>query len=452
MSAIAEVLLATGFSVSGSDLSTSPTTARLQSLGAKIFKGHQASNIHGSTCVVISSAVSRENPECVEAEKLNLPVIPRAEMLAELMRLRQGIAIAGSHGKTTTTSMAGQFLRSIDPTVVVGGRLQHWNASSIVGKGEAFIIEADESDRSFLKFSPVFSVVTNIDREHLDTYRDLGDIKKTFLEFLNRTAFFGMNWISADCEHLMSIRSQISKPTKTYGLAENADLHIEKIKFENRKSFFHLTYLGKDLGEFELPVVGLHNIQNATAAIGLGLSLNIDLALLKEEAKKFVPADRRLQIHFENKDLAIVEDYGHHPTEIVATLKALQLLYPKHFKTVLFQPHRFTRTQALWKEFSESFIEGCDELLLLPIYSAHEKPIEGITSQKLAENLKNISVRVLDSTPAVKTLIAEIESKSQPKVFLILGAGPLTQVAIELASHFSQSLSKIDAPRVARQT
>jgi UDP-N-acetylmuramate--alanine ligase len=365
MSGIAEVLLAHGFAVSGSDTAITPTTARLEKLGAKIFKGHQAENVAGATCVVISSAIAKENPELLEARNLGLPLIARAEMLAELMRLKMGIAIAGSHGKTTTTSMVGQFIRSLDPTVVVGGRLQHWNASSVVGRGSAFVIEADESDRSFLKFSPVYSVVTNVDREHMDTYHDIEDLKHTFVDFLNRTAFFGMNWVSADCSVLQSLRPQIVKPTKTYGFHESADLRVASYRFTDRRSFFELQFNGRSLGEFQIPVMGMHNIQNASAAIGIGLSLNVPVDELKERARSFVPADRRLQVHFENSQIAIVEDYGHHPTEIRAALEALKLMYPDRRRSVIFQPHRYTRTKLLWSDFAGSFLDLCDEVHLL---------------------------------------------------------------------------------------
>jgi len=435
MSGIAEVLLASGFEVSGSDLNLSATTSRLKELGAQIFKGHDEQNLGAATVVVISSAVKKDNPEWLEAIKQGVPVIARAEMLAELMRLKRGVAVAGSHGKTTTTSILGQILRPLDPTVVVGGRLQHWGASSIVGSGELFVIEADESDRSFLKFSPVYTIVTNIDLEHLETYKNLEDIEETFVQFLNRTAFFGMNWIGADCISLKRIRSRLKKPTKTFGFEDDADLKIENLKFKGRKSFFELNFEGKHLGYFETPLLGRHNILNATSAIGMALTLGLSADEIRETCRDLKGADRRLQVHSENADLAIVEDYGHHPTEIKATLEALALMYPEREKVVCFQPHRYTRTKALWNDFAESFKEGCDHLYLFPIYSAHEPIIKGITSEMLATTFGQFSIEVFSHVPCSEDLYEKIQSRSaKPRVVLILGAGPLTQLAKDLVS------------------
>jgi UDP-N-acetylmuramate--alanine ligase len=442
MSGIAEVLLSLGFQVSGSDVQESATTKKLEKLGARLFKGHAGNQVVDATCVVVSSAVSPLNPEWIEAKKRDIPVIPRAEMLAELMRVKLGVAIAGSHGKTTTTSMVGQILRPLDPTVVVGGRLQHWNASSIVGKGDVFVIEADESDRSFLKFSPVYSLVTNIDREHLDTYRDLKDIENTFADFLNRTAFFGMNWISADCPSLAAIRREVTKPTKTFGLAPDAHLRIMDIVTREKRSVFKLKFEGKSVGSFELPVPGLHNVKNAAGAIGVALSLGMSAKEISEGLLNFIPADRRLQIHHEDRDLALVEDYGHHPTEIEATLDALHQMFPDREIVVFFQPHRFTRTKALWREFPMSFEGRCQHVFLFPIYSAHEDPIPGVTSEAMASEFKSTAVealpRVLSSEEVWKKLEA-LPKSSSGRVVLILGAGPLTSLALELRQIMSQN-------------
>ena len=437
MSGIAEVLLASDFRVTGSDLQMTAVTQRLIGLGAQIFFGHAATNVSDPAVVVISSAVRSENPEVQEAKRRQIPVIPRAEMLAELMRLKKGIAVAGSHGKTTTTSLLGQLIRSLDPTIVVGGRLQHWDASSVVGKGSAFVVEADESDRSFLKFSPVYSVVTNIDLEHLDNYRDLEDIKNTFLEFLNRTAFFGENWISFDCPNLRTIRSKITKPTKTFGFGEGADLRIIHSHFEKRQSFFSCVYEERTLGPFELSVVGNHNLMNAAAAIGLALRLGVGEATIAKRLKTFIPADRRLQIHGEGKssegEWAVVEDYAHHPTELTAALSGVKLLFPDHRVVAIFQPHRYSRTHALWTEFTECFSGRVDELYLLPVYAAHEKVIAGVTSENLLKEIKGVSKKVLlEKVPEFEALSL---SRSQPTVFGVLGAGPLTKFAQSLAEY-----------------
>jgi len=452
MSGIAEVLLSLGFHVSGSDVQESATTKKLEKLGARVFKGHHPSQVSGSTCVVVSSAVSPLNPEWIEAKHKGIPVIPRAEMLAELMRVKLGVAIAGSHGKTTTTSMVGQILRPLDPTVVVGGRLQHWNASSIVGKGDVFVIEADESDRSFLKFSPVYSVVTNVDREHLDTYRDLKDIESTFVDFLNRTAFFGMNWISADCPSLAAIRREVTKPTKTFGLAPDADLRITDIVSREKRSLFKLVFEGRELGAFELPVPGLHNVKNAAGAVGVALSLGMSAKEIAEGLVSFIPADRRLQIHHEDRDTALVEDYGHHPTEIEATLDALHQMFPDREIVVFFQPHRYTRTKALWREFPLSFEGRCQKVFLFPIYGAHEEPIPGISSEALAAEFKGTSVEVLPVGQTSLDLWKKVQKTPQSRagrVILILGAGPLTTLALELRQHLAQSSSSISSVSAA---
>lgn len=437
MSGIAEVLLAQGFTVTGSDIHRSDTVMRLEKLGAQISIGHRAENLQDPTCVVVSSAIASSNPECVEARQRGIPVIPRAEMLAELMRLKLGVAVAGSHGKTTTTSMVGQVLRPLDPTVVVGGRLQHWNASTLVGRGSPFVIEADESDRSFLKFSPVYSIVTNVDREHLDTYKDLSDIEETFVDFLNRTAFFGMNWICGDCPSLRRIRDRIAKPTKTYGQSQDCDLRIMRVELLARSSAFDLSYHGELLGRFEIPVPGLHNVLNACGAIGVALSLGLSLSQIQEGLKDFVPADRRLQIHFENELMAVVEDYGHHPTEISATLSALRLMYPQREIWVLFQPHRYSRTQALFFDFAPSLEANADRVFLLPIYAAHEAPLAGVSVEALAKTFHKTPIETLSEVPKAQDVLDWLaKAEAKQRVVLVLGAGPLTQLANQLAREF----------------
>lgn len=445
MSGIAEVLLASGFEVSGSDLSSSSTIERLRHLGAVIYQGHAAEHLREVSCVVVSSAVSATNPEWQEARHQGIPVIQRAEMLAELMRLKRGIAVAGSHGKTTTTSMLGQILKALKPTVVVGGRLQHWNASSIVGRGSIFVIEADESDRSFLKFSPIFSLVTNVDSEHLDTYRNLDDIKKTFLEFLNRTAFFGVNWVNADCPNLESIRNEIVKPTLSFGFHENADLKIISCEYSTDKSYFGLAFKGEDLGRFELPVLGRHNVLNAAGAIGVALSLGISVRSIRQAIKNFVPADRRMQKHGESHQWAVIEDYAHHPAEIEAALESVQIAYPDREIFIFFQPHRFSRTEFLWNDFVRVLNQDSHRLWLMPIYAAHESAREGVSSYDLAKNLKDTKVVVLESLPDPRRFATEISQlTSRPLVVLVLGAAPLSSFAKLLSNELGalNSVSK----------
>lgn len=447
MSGIAEVLLASGFEVTGSDLSNSPTTQRLQQMGAKIYQTHHEDNLLEAHCVVVSSAVSPNNPEWKKAKSLGVPVIPRAEMLAELMRLKKGIAVAGSHGKTSTTSMIGQVLQALRPTVVVGGRLQHWNASSILGKGSTFVVEADESDRSFLHYSPVYSVVTNVDLEHLDNYKNIEDIQETFLKFLNRTAFFGQNWISADCPNLAAIRTRIIKPTKTYGFSDHADLRIVRSRFEKGMSHFELKYENESLGEFQLPVAGKHNIMNATAAIGIGLSLGMGPSMMKKKLKAFIAADRRLQIHFSNEKQVVIEDYAHHPTEIRAAFQAIDEMYPSFKKVVIFQPHRYSRTKALWNDFIDALRPQADQLLLLPVYAAHEEKIEGVSSEDLARSIGEKAM-FIETIPLEDKAFMDMLGCDglEPSVYTFLGAAPLTSQALRLSKLISSaSVRKIDA-------
>lgn len=434
MSGIAEVLLASGFEVSGSDLSDSPTTRRLQQLGATLYQSHQEQNLNDAHCVVVSSAVSPSNPEWKRAKAQGIPVIPRAEMLAELMRLKKGVAVAGSHGKTSTTSMIGQVLQALRPSVIVGGRLQNWNASSILGKGSTFVVEADESDRSFLRYSPVYSVVTNVDLEHLDNYKNLEDIQETFLKFLNRTAFFGQNWISADCPNLQTIRHRIIKPTKTYGFSENADLKIISSQFKNGMSLFQLRYEDQDLGEFQLPAAGRHNVMNASAAIGVGLSLGLGVQMMKKRLKSFVAADRRLQVHYSDQKHVVIEDYAHHPTEVRAAFQAIQEMHPSYKKVVVFQPHRYSRTKALWNDFVNVLKGQVDRLVLLPIYAAHEEKMPGVSSVDLAKAIGEhalFSEKIPENDADFLSLLSFEET--QPCVFVFLGAAPLTNQAERLS-------------------
>lgn len=436
MSGIAEVLLASGFSVTGSDLHRSAIIEKLESLGAEIFIGHQAEHVSSPAVVVTSTAVPLNNPEVMRAHEEQIPVIPRAEMLAELMRLKRGVAVAGSHGKTTTTSLLGQLLRSLDPTVVVGGRVQNWNASSLVGRGNLFVIEADESDKSFLKFSPVYSIVTNVDREHLDNYADDSEIDRVFLEFLNRTAFFGKNWICGDCPRLTKIRSRVRKPVSTYGMGEGNDLRVVDLRFEKSHSFFSLESNQGRWGEFELPVVGEHNVLNAAGALALALELKVGETSLKRRIKEFVPADRRMQIHFQSESFAVCEDYAHHPTEIKAALRSADLMFPGFRKLLVFQPHRYSRTESLWSEFIET-LRGQDELHLLPIYAAHEKERAGVSSEAMAEAIEG-PVH-LHEQPEAESIFSKLDL-SQPSVVLVLGASPLTQLATDFARLYSSRL------------
>jgi UDP-N-acetylmuramate--alanine ligase len=410
MSGIAEVLLNLGYEISGSDLKRSAVTDRLKSLGTTIFEGHREENIAGAGVVVTSSAISAGNPEVEEARRLHIPVIPRAEMLAELMRLKYGIAIAGMHGKTTSTSMVAAVLAAggLDPTVVVGGRVDAMGSNARLGRSQYLVAEADESDRSFLKLSPILAVVTNIDREHMDCYRSMRDVKDTFVEFMDRVPFYGTVIACNDDPILRRVLPRVTRRVLTYGTRKGSDFLIfvskrnpgERVRPEALPaegglraeervpvppSCFQVSYGGQVLGEFELHVHGLHNVRNATAAIAVGIGLEIPVARIREALETFRGVDRRFQLRGRAAGVAVIDDYGHHPTEILATLAAArQCGYRKIH--VIFQPHRYTRTRDLMDEFTTAFSEA-DSLCVLDIYPANEQPIAGITGETLAQRI-----------------------------------------------------------------
>src|SRR5437016_5966208 len=393
MSGIAEVLLNLGYKVSGSDLKSSAVTQRLAGLGAAVFDRHAAENINGAEVVVTSSAIPEENLEVAEARKLHIPVIPRAEMLAELMRLKYGIAVAGMHGKTTTTSMVAAVLASggLDPTVVVGGRVDAMGSNARLGKSQYLVAEADESDRSFLKLSPILSVVTNIDREHMDCYRNMRDVRQTFLEFMDRVPFYGMIVACNDDPILRKLLPQVQRRVVTYGTRRGSDFlirpgAIEQQPGEHRPlSHFKVSYRAKPLADFVLHVPGTHNILNATAAIATGIGLDIPVETIRVALENFRGVDRRFQLKGKIADISVIDDYGHHPTEIRATLAAArQCGFGKVH--VLFQPHRYTRTKDLADEFATAF-QHADSLVVLDIYAASEQPIEEITGEMLAKRI-----------------------------------------------------------------
>ncbi len=362
MSGIAEVLLNLGYRVSGSDLKASPITQRLAAMGAITFEGHRAENLAGAEVVVTSSAISHYNPEVAAAHLNHIPVIPRAEMLAELMRLKYGIAVSGMHGKTTTTSMLAAVLAAggLDPTVVIGGRVDAMGSNARVGKSEYFVAEADESDRSFLKLWPILAVVTNIDREHMDCYRDMADVERTFVEFLDHVPFYGMVVACNDNDDLRRLLPAVRRRIVTYGTREGSDFLITEMRSGSTPqgqlaaSAFRVRYHGKDLGEFHLHVPGEHNVRNATAAIAVGFGLDIPMEKIREGLEKFSGVDRRFQLKGRANGVAVIDDYGHHPTEIRATLAAARQCGFSRIH-VIFQPHRYTRTQLLLDDFAKSF-------------------------------------------------------------------------------------------------
>jgi UDP-N-acetylmuramate--alanine ligase len=435
MSGIAEVLLNLGYKVSGSDLKSSSVTQRLAGLGAFVFEGHRAENIAGAEVVVTSSAISAENPEVSEAHTLHIPVIQRAEMLAELMRLKYGIAIAGMHGKTTTTSMVAAVLAAggLDPTVVVGGRVDAMGSNARLGKSQYLVAEADESDRSFLKLSPILSVVTNIDREHMDCYRNMRDVKKTFLDFMDRVPFYGMIVACNDDQLLRRLLPEVQRRTVTYGTKRGSDFLIringakpEAAKDSGPLSRFRVTYRKNDLGEFTLHVPGVHNVLNATAAIAVGVGLDIDLEAIRTALDQFRGVDRRFQLRGRAAGISVIDDYGHHPTEIKATLAAARQCGFRRIH-VIFQPHRYTRTRDLMEEFTSAF-DDADSVFVLDIYAANEQPIEGITGEFLARRIREKTLKngryVNSPAEAVDAATAVAEDGD---MILTLGAGSVSQ-------------------------
>ena len=433
MSGIAEVLLTLGYSVSGSDTKLSTITERLQDLGATIFEGHKAENVEGAHVVVISSAVKPDNPEVTEAHKRKIPVIPRAEMLAELMRLKYGVAVAGAHGKTTTTSMVASILAAahLDPTFVVGGRVNQAGTTARVGNGEYFVVEADESDRSFLMFDPVVAVVTTIDREHLDQYSSLEDIQAAFLQFVNRVPFYGAAILCLDEPNVQAIIPNVKRPIITYGTSSQADLVISDIRLQGLSSEFRLTYKGDDLGLFHLPhPPGIHNVRNAAAAAAVALYLNVASDLIREGLAKFAGVGRRFDIKGTINNITVVDDYGHHPAEIRATLEAARGCKFNRL-LVLFQPHRYTRTQHLWDEFSRSFNQA-DLLVLIDIYAASEAPIAGINSEALANSIREAGHKNVYYYRSMQAAIEFILREARPgDAILTIGAGNISRASGE---------------------
>jgi UDP-N-acetylmuramate--alanine ligase len=438
MSGIAEIVLNLGYRVSGSDLRASAVTERLAHFGANIFEGHRAENVRGAEVVVTSSAIDKRNPEVAEAHALKIPVIQRAEMLAELMRLKYGIAIAGMHGKTTVTSMVAAVLAAgnLDPTVVVGGRVDALGSNARLGKSQYLVAEADESDRSFLKLSPILSVVTNIDREHLDTYRDMHDVEETFVDFMDRVPFYGMIVACADDGPLRALLPRLKRRYVTYGTIAGSDFRITasatELQPDSPKSLtrFGVEFNGKSLGEFQLHVPGAHNILNATAAIAVGVGLEIPVYSIQYALETFRGVDRRFQLRGEVDGIRVVDDYGHHPTEIRATLQAARQVTDGKIH-VIFQPHRYTRTQALLDEFATAFGDA-DDVLVLDIYPASEAPIHGITGELVAQKVAahgGPAQFVSSFADAVKRAAS---AASPGDLIITLGAGNVSQLGPQI--------------------
>ncbi len=431
MSGLAEVLLELGYCVTGSDLKRSATTERLASRGAKIFEGHSAENVDAAKAVVVSAAVTSDNPEVVEARRRNIPVIPRGELLAELMRQKYGIAIAGSHGKTTTTSMTAAVLShaNLDPTIVVGGRVGTMGgANARLGKSSYLVVESDESDGSFLKLAPIIAVVTNIDREHLDHYSGLGDIQRAFAEFVGKVPFYGVAILCIDDGNVQQILPAVNRRILTYGTNAQADLRVTHSSTGHMASEFHLEFRGRDLGCFRLNVPGAHNVLNAAAAVAVGLELEIPVDTIREALAGFRGVDRRFQVHGTARGVTVIDDYGHHPTEIRATLEAARACRFSRVH-VLFQPHRYTRTNALLDDFARAFHQA-DSVHVMDIYAASEPPIQGVTSELLVERIRAFGHRQASYAGTLERGVEAVSEIAAPgDAVITLGAGSVYQAA-----------------------
>ncbi len=438
MNGIAQVLLNQGFFITGSDLKESQTVENLRNMGAKIYIGHRPENVEGADVVVYSSAVKEDNVELLRAKELGIPTIPRGEMLAELMRFKYGIAISGSHGKTTTTSMIGTILgkTGLDPTVVIGGKLEAYGSNARLGQGDFLVTEADESDGSFLKLTPTIVTINNIDVEHLGFYKDLEDIKRAFIEFANKVPFYGAVAVNIDDPNTSSIIPFIEKKVIKFGLSKEADIKGYDLKLIDGRYKFKVN----DLGEIHLSIPGKHSVYNALAAISVALELEVPFCVIKESLENFKNANRRFEIKYDN-GIIVIDDYAHHPTEIKATLSAAREMFPDRRIITVFQPHRYSRVSSLFKEFSKSF-DIPDITFITEIYSAGEKPVEGITGEKLAkltkeENQKDVFFckDIEECFKAVKSIIKDKD------VILVLGAGNITQLSNKLSDYLKNKIT-----------
>ena len=432
MSGIAEVLLNMGYAISGSDLNETDLTKRLTSLGARISYGHNSSNLGDADVVVTSTAVGENNPEVILAHERHIPVIPRAEMLAELLKMKFSIAISGTHGKTTTTSMVAMILAhgGLDPTIVIGGKLASIGSNARLGDGEYIVAEADESDGSFLRLSPSISVITNIDREHLDYYRDIEEIKEAFLQFANIVPFYGSTILCLDDDNVVEILPEIKRKAITYGLSDQADYQARNISFEGSSSNFTLYHKGDFLGDISLNVPGLFNVYNSMAAIAVARELDMAFPAIREGIKSYVGVHRRLEIKGEVNGIIVVDDYGHHPTEVRATLTAAQQVWNKRI-IVVFQPHRYTRTKALFDDFLTAFPDA-DVLILTDIYAASEKKIEGVHSSGLCQGIQSHGHKDVTHISGFDRIVDHLLTIAEPTdVIITLGAGDVWKVGEE---------------------
>jgi len=443
MSGIAEVLLNLGYYISGSDLRASDITQRLGAMGAEIYLGHAAGNLRDVDVVVTSSAVKSDNPEVAEALRRLIPVIPRAEMLAELMRMKYGIAVAGTHGKTTTTSMVATVLchGDLDPTAVIGGRLDAFGSNAKLGQGKFLVAEADESDGSFLKLSPTIAIVTNIDADHLDYYRDLDEIKETFVEFINKIPFYGRAILCLDDKNIQSIIPQVRKRFTTYGFSAQADFQASEVEHHALQTSFAVDYCGQRLGRISFQMPGDHNVLNALAATAAAMEVGLNFATVAAGFKNFGGVQRRFQIKDEVGGIMIVDDYGHHPAEIKATLNAARKGWERRIITI-FQPHRYSRTAALFDDFTTAFYET-DQLIVMDIYAAGEEPIAGISAESLSAQISGHGHKGVhyfaERDKVIEYLLANAQAGD---IVITMGAGNVWQVGEEFAKRLHDRTQK----------
>ena len=439
MSGIAEVLINQDYEVSGSDPSSNRVTDHLKSLGADIRHNHSAENVTGKHVVVVSNAISGNNVEVHAAKEQSIPVIPRAEMLAELMRMKYGIAIAGTHGKTTTTSLVATVLAAgnLDPTVIIGGQIKNMGGHAKLGQSQYLIAEADESDGSFLKLSPTLAVVTTLDEEHMDFYKTLKNMKSIFLQFLNKIPFYGAAVLCLDDVNLQSLLPGIEKRTITYGLKSQADYTARNISVEGLKTYFTVYYQEKKLGKILSGALGRHNVCNTLAAVAVGMELNMDFPTIADSLKNFSGVQRRFEILKRSESLIIVDDYGHHPVEIQATLSTAKEVWPDRRLVVIFQPHRYSRTEHQMESFFSAFNDA-DQLLLLDIYAAGEEAIEGVNSHRIAEGVKEFGHKNVEYIGDSESVIPHLQRILNPgDIVMTLGAGNIGGLSHKLASHFN---------------
>ncbi len=447
MSGIAEVLLNLGYQVSGSDLAESETTLRLENLGGRIVIGHKADNLHDADVVVISSAVREDNPEVLAARQQGIPVIPRAEMLAELMRMKHGIAVAGSHGKTTTTSILASVLAEagLDPTIVIGGRLNSLGSNAKLGQGEFLVAEADESDGSFLRLTPTYAVITNIDPEHLDYYGSLDVIKDAFVEFANKVPFYGQVVLCLDHPHVQEILPRIEKRVATYGISSQADFRAENLVFGQGTVCFDVLRRGEELGQVSLNMIGEHNVLNALACVAIADEMKVAFEVVQEAFAKFEGIQRRFSIRGEVGGVTVVDDYGHHPAEIRTTLAGARKAYKRRL-VVVFQPHRYSRTRDLEMDFNSAFNQA-DVVVVMDIYAAGEQPIEGVSARNLYEGIRRHGHRqvyyVSDRDHTVDWLLENCE---QEDLLLTMGAGDVWRVGADFLERKRRKLNGGGSP------